>query len=129
MYWSFAVRVTGPVEEQGTSGLPGIGLTRTRCSKCQQSVCDWGDKLITPLAFPSAEILNMKPTMNIFYDSGIKKETMGLKTIYGDAMSFIIPAFPILTIGVPQLFVLLFKWIKVTLVGGNSSSSKEVKND
>jgi hypothetical protein len=90
-----------------------------------------GDKLVKPLAFPSAEILKMEPTMNVFYDSGVKKETTGLTTIYGDLMSLLIHGAPVLFKGVPQLVWLAFMWIKTTLFGGghDGGGGGGLKND
>lgn len=129
LYWSFCIKVTGSVDSEVTTGpAPGMGLVRTRCSRCKQNVCDWGDKLVRPLAFPSAQVLNLSPTMNVFYDSGKKKGAMGLTTFRGDFMSFLIHAVPVLTVGVLQLFWLEFMWIKTSLFRSGHGSEQE-KND
>lgn len=128
MFWSFCVEVVGPVDSQATSGPPGIGLVRTRCRKCGQGVCDWGAKLVRPLAFPSHKVLNLEPTVNVFYGSGAKKGIMGLTTYHGDYVSFAMHSVPVLTQGIPQLIHLAWIWIK-TAFFVRRADKKQMKND
>lgn len=52
---------------------------------------------------PSAKLLGLEPTCNMFYNSGEKGGTMNLKTYYSDLMSTVF-VFPI-------LFQAIFQWI------------------
>lgn len=69
--------------------------------------------------------------MNVFYDSGVKKGTMGLWTIYGDLLSLLIHGAPVLFKGVPQLGWLAFMWVKTALFGDDrdGGGGEGSKND
>lgn len=61
---------------------------------------------------PSAKVLHLEPTANMFYDSGQKQGTLGLKTYYSDFASNVF-VYPILLFkGIPQLWFLLIARIE-----------------
>lgn len=84
-------------------------LRRARCSKCKAPVGDIGIGLLKPFTFLVAAPLGLRPSLNIFYGSGEKNGTLGLRTFYSDFESnlFLIPI--ILLKGVPQRIML---WLR-----------------
>mmetsp|Transcript_3856 Transcript_3856/g.6675 ORF Transcript_3856/g.6675 Transcript_3856/m.6675 type:complete len:83 (+) Transcript_3856:180-428(+) len=59
------------------------------------------------IRYPSAKVLQVEPTANMFYNSGLKQGTLGLKTYYADFASNVF-VYPILLFkGLPQLWFLL----------------------
>ena len=123
LYLKSAVEIEGKelLEFENTSiQCNTIGLSRCRCSICKQPVIDIGRLMFRGFTCPSAKLLGLEPTCNMFYNSGEKGGTMNLKTYYSDFMSTVF-AFPI-------LFQALFQWIRyksTILLGGLCREKKK----
>ena len=110
LFWKAAVHIDGfdSLQFEKTSVQFGlVGLKRGRCSKCHDPVIDIGRGMLGSFCCPSAKVLKVVPTANMFYNSGLKEGKLGLKTYHSDFASNIF-VYPILLFkGLPQLWFLL----------------------
>ena len=115
LFWMAAVHIKGfdSLQFKQTSVQFGlVGLNRGRCSKCQDPAIDIGRGMLGVFCCPSAKVLHLEPTANMFYDSGQKQGILGLKTYYSDFASNVF-VYPILLFkGIPQLWFLLIARIE-----------------
>jgi hypothetical protein len=111
-----------------------VGLKRNYCGKCKDVFGSCGIRFYTGLKIVANKYLSRvdddkndgssqhpEPTVNINYDSGLKKGDMGLPTVHSDISSI---AFSIWNVvkGLPQLVHLL---VRLTLDGIVSKLKKE----
>ena len=110
-FWKAAVSFSGDVTYTTTSVHGGlVGLDRGKCSKCNSPVIEIGRGLLKGSICPSASALNLQPTFNLFYNSGRKEGTMGLKTFYTDVSSNLFTVPILLFRGLPGLLYLSWLW-------------------
>jgi hypothetical protein len=81
--------VEGDIEFERSTGLGAaslFALHRGRCASCKQPVWEKGARLAFLYAMVAIPPLQgIEPDTNIYYDSGLKQGTLGLKTtIYSD---------------------------------------------
>ena len=103
--WRWNTHIQGNLDYEWTTSLMGlIGLSRGRCSKCKEPMVEYGERLVKPFAMVMCRPLgDLKPTVNLFYNSGHTKGTMGLKTLYSDLGSLLYEIFVICCYGLSSL--------------------------
>ena len=87
--WRWSVQVDGDIEFERSTGLGAaslFALQRGRCAACKQPVWEKGERLAFLYAMVAIPPLQgVESDTNIYYNSGLKQGTLGLKTtIYSD---------------------------------------------
>ena len=110
--WKWSVRIMdGDIEYESSTGVGGLfSLQRGRCVSCKQPIWERGGRLAVPYAMVSIPPLQgLQPDTNIYYDSGLKQGTRGMKTtIYSDTGSLLYEIWLVVTIAIPQLPALIW---------------------
>jgi len=127
IFWRVAVQAKGPIEyDKKTTALLGlIGANRSHCGKCKDKhICFFGSRTFVALAFISPRALTrvisddgdaskLKPSVNTYYNSGLKKGEMGVPlTLYSDSGTRLYAIWSIVLKALPQLvgFLLWSLW-------------------
>jgi hypothetical protein len=111
--WRWSVRVEGDVEFEQSTGVGAarlFGLQRGRCASCKQPVWEKGTRLALLYAMVAIPPLQgLEPDTNIYYDSGLKQGTLGLKTtIYSDLGSLLYEVGLVLMVSIRMLPTSIF---------------------
>ena len=144
LYWKFAVDIIINTTTTGSEDINDdaidfietsaqfntVGLLRGRCSKCHEPVIDIGNLGILKLfTCPSASLLDLKPTANMYYNSGLKQTTEGLTTYHSDFTTglFILPQ--MLYKSIPQLIWYTYNLVWEKVLSSFHDVDHDDKND
>ena len=111
------------MEYERSSALGGIvAMSRGRCKKCHQTIWESGERAFLPVAMVMAEPLlpEVKPNVDIYYDSGLKGGPTGARVLHSDLGSLLYEIYVIAFIAIPMIPWSIIKRLM-------RSSSKEPK--
>jgi hypothetical protein len=94
------------MEYDETRALGGLfAMSRGRCSNCKDPIIENCHRLVAPFVMvPTNTLVGLShPDTNIFYNSGLKQGTHGLRTIYTDFGSLMYEIWIILIVAIPSI--------------------------
>lgn len=128
-YWELAVSSQGPVHYTTTYAGGPMGylimLRRGRCAKCRDPVFAHGARACTGVVFVSTQVLRFEPKFNLYYDSGLRKGTMGLLTKRSEISSSLYVTAQLIYPGLIQLVSLLRNRALESLSGATLGMKKD----
>lgn len=110
--WNVFIKGNEHIDYEHSSSLGGLfAMSRGRCSKCKQPIWESGKRVIFPFAMVMGESLlpNLKPEVDIYYDSGHQRGAITSKVLSSDLGSLAYEIYIILFVAIPEIPWSIFK--------------------